>query len=59
MSPQAVAGMTSDMRAGRKANNQRGLGKRVGTTAAFDVFDMCEVITKTPSPVKRITIRKV
>src|ERR1017187_404733 len=56
MSPQAVAGMTSDMKAGRKANNQNRL--RANIAAAFDVSDMREAITKTPLPVKRIPTQK-
>jgi hypothetical protein len=54
MSPQAFAEMTSNIRAGRKANNQSKLRESIG--AAFDVADMCEVMITTTSPVKRIAI---
>lgn len=56
MSLQAVAGTTSDIKASSSANNQNGLRKCANTTAAFDVSNMCEVITKAPSLVKRIPI---
>ena len=52
MSPQAFAGMKSDINAGSRANNQNGLRKCANATAVLDVSDMCEVITKTGSPVK-------
>jgi hypothetical protein len=57
MSPQAVAGMTSDMAAGKRASNQSGLRECIA--AAFNLSDMREVMITTPSPVKRIPIKKV
>jgi len=48
--------MTSDMKAGSTASSRNGLRKCANTAATFDVSDMCEVMTKTPSPVKRIPI---
>jgi hypothetical protein len=59
MSPQAVAGMTSDIKAGNRADKQNGLRKCANTAAAFDVPNMCEAMIKTPSPVKQIPIKKV
>ena len=56
MSPHAVAGTASDTKAGKTASNQNRLCEN--TAAVFDVLDICEAITKTPSPIKRIPIKK-
>ena len=56
MSPQAVAGMIRNIKMSKRASKQNAL--RGSSIAALDVCDMCEVITKTPSPVKQIAIQK-
>jgi len=48
MSPHAVAGTASDTKAGKRASDQNRLCENIA--AVFDVPDMCEAITKTPSP---------
>jgi hypothetical protein len=48
--------MASDIKAGNRADNQNGLRDNPG--AAFDLSDMCEATTKTPSLVKRLPTEK-
>ena len=48
--------MISDIKAGKKADNQNGL--RESSTAAFDLADMCEAMTTIPSLAKQVPIKK-
>ncbi len=57
MSPQAVAGMTSDIMAGNTASNQSRL--RGSPIAAVVLPDLWEAITTMPSLVTQIPTKKV